>query len=105
MSSPCWFGGAKVVLISKLAFVISIRRTPAYRKNLNQNQPGNEAANVRGVGDASGLRPAAQHSQSADQLEHEPKADREESRHGRGKPAQQHDHPVRWIQKNVPAQD
>src|SRR5204863_4252647 len=65
---------------------------------------GNEAADVRGIRDATGLRTTTEHAQTANQLKHEPKSDRNERGHLGYEPRQKHSDAICWEQQNVTAQ-
>src|SRR5260370_22023073 len=62
------------------SLLITPPRRPPDLKNLNQHQPCDKAANMRGVGDAARLRPAAEHAERVEQLKHQPEPNHDTSR-------------------------
>src|SRR5437588_1181187 len=81
-----------------------VSAAPSNLKYFNQNQPGDETSDVRRVRDASLLRAAAKHAESADQLKHKPQSDSDEGGHWHCEPPQEHHHPVGRKQQNVAAE-
>jgi hypothetical protein len=77
------------------------RLAPAGGEELDEDEPGHEASDVRSVGDAAPFRLATEHAQAGDELEGEPDADRDPGGHLRRAPAHQHAHAPAGVQEHV----
>src|SRR5689334_12674438 len=73
-------------------------------EELNQNQSREEPTDVRRIRDAALLRAAAQHAESADQLEGKPDPDRHPRRNVCEEAEENHRHTSRRMKQNVASQ-
>ena|SRR5688572_11980202 len=98
--------GTGVPLNSFLCGIGSGRRAcrPANGKELDQHETSYEAPNVRGIRYPTLLRSSTKHAKTADQLEHEPHANRYVSRYLREHAEKEDCHPAMGMKQYVATQ-
>src|SRR6185369_13346627 len=92
LQNPC-----HLWLISRLAFAAGVEK-------LDQNQPRDEATDVRRIRNAACLRTTAKHTEAANQLETEPDSNRHVCGNVGQKAEEDHRNASLWIQQYVTTQ-